>query len=267
PPDQIDDSFAFGTRQFMTQLRYGDAKLHPQLVKRAERLYEAEIAYTDGQIGRLFDGLRAKDVFNDSVIVFTADHGEEFLEHDGFEHGHTLYPELTHVPLVMRYPSQLTAGRVPQSVGHIDVAPTLCELIDAAAPKQFVGRSLLPIVSGEDQADRAVLAHGNMWGAPLTSLRTAEHLLILPGTVTGESPVPELYAWRKDPQCMQDLALENADIVDDMMADLEARESSLEAFGHGSAVKLTPEQAEGLRSLGYGEAPPPPENEKADDKK
>jgi len=79
-------------------------------------LYNGEVQYVDECLGRLFEQLRAWGVYEQSLIVFTSDHGEEFWEHGGFEHGQSLYRELLHVPLIVKPPRSATASAGEPSV-------------------------------------------------------------------------------------------------------------------------------------------------------
>lgn len=137
-----------------------------------EALYDGEIHYTDAQIGRLLQELRARGLGDNTVIIIVGDHGEEFLEHGGIEHGRTLYQELTHVPLVISGPG-FSGGRViERPVAQIDLAATVAaaagieypvsdnsvNLSDAVLPEREIGASgvlwraegdLVSIVSGD----------------------------------------------------------------------------------------------------------------------
>ena len=257
PKDREDESWVFGTQLHMVALRAGQLSITPQVVRRAEKLYDGEVAYADGQVERLLDGLGERGLERDTIVVMTADHGEEFLDHDGFEHGHTLYDELTHVPLILRYPRGIEPGVVSQTVAHVDVAPTLCQLADLAPPQQFVGRSLLSL-SGEPAAPgRPVLAHGNMWGPPLTSWRVGDRKLIV-----GADGALELYDLSGDPDERTDLAPTRPKEAAELRQQLDAVLRYMNVR-RGGAVDLPPEVEERLRNLGYGggdDEPLPSEN-------
>lgn len=119
-------------------------------------LYEAEIAWTDSQIGRLLDALRERDILDNTLVIVTADHGEEFFEHGGVGHRRTLLEEQLQAPLVMRLPGLLPAGaRVRGLGGHEDLFPTILDVLGVPAPQGLLGRSLMPLVTGaDDGADR-----------------------------------------------------------------------------------------------------------------
>jgi arylsulfatase A-like enzyme len=257
PRDREDSGFVFGTREHLLLLRAGRLQLEPALIERAERLYEAELAYVDSEVGRLLDGLEAHGLADDTLVVLTADHGEEFLEHGGFEHGHTLYDELTRVPLVLRLPGHLARGRVvPGTAALIDVAPTLCELAGLAPPAGFVGRSLVGACRGDAVlSERPVLAHGNFWGQPLVSWRSGRWKLILtPRAAGGESL--ELYDLEADPREQSELARERPALVAELRAEYEAVRAHLAGRAAGAPVELDAEGLRRLQALGYGGAGP-----------
>ena len=243
----VDESFVFGTRKQMVDLRAGRLNVPAGVIRRAERLYNGEVAYMDAQIGRLLDGLDARGLDESTVVLMTADHGEEFLDHGGYEHGHTLYRELTHVPLILRYPGRVSPGVDTTSVAHVDVAPTLCELADIAPPEQFLGRSLLAGASGAPDAEpRPILAHGNMWGEPLTSWREGRYELIV-----GAGGRQELYDLESDPLQKRNLAQEMPDRVTELRRGLDRVQLALEALHRGQALDLAPEVLESLKEFGY----------------
>ncbi len=101
-----------------------------------EARYDQSLRYVDAELERLLAQLGPQDI----VVVFS-DHGEEFWDHGGFEHGHALYEELVHVPLILKGPG-VTPGREATPVGLIDLAPTVLELLDLPAP-DMDGQSLL----------------------------------------------------------------------------------------------------------------------------
>ena len=91
--------------------------------------YDAEIRDVDAALRALFEGLEARGLAERTVVVVTADHGEEFLEHDYLEHGWTLYDEVLRVPLLLWAPGRLAPARVAEPVSQIDLLPTLATLL------------------------------------------------------------------------------------------------------------------------------------------
>jgi arylsulfatase A-like enzyme len=97
-------------------------------------MYDAEIAYTDDQIARLLDALDKLGVRKNTVIVITADHGDEFMDHGGMGHGTTVYGELIRVPLIIAYPPAFEAGRrIGFLTRHIDLGPRSSRLPESAS--------------------------------------------------------------------------------------------------------------------------------------
>ena len=105
--------------------------------------YDGAIAYGDREFGRLVRGLRERGLYDRATIVFLADHGEEFLDHGGFDHGHTVFDELVRVPLVVKYPGRREAGRrVARQVQLLDVLPTILKSQGLPVPPGIAGRPL-----------------------------------------------------------------------------------------------------------------------------
>lgn len=110
-------------------------------------LYDGEISFTDHHIGLILDQLEARGLLDDTLVVLTADHGEEFYEHGGYGHHRTLYDESVLVPLIMRYPKSIEAGtRVSSQVRLQDITPTILDLSGAPALELAFGGSLRPFL-------------------------------------------------------------------------------------------------------------------------
>lgn len=126
-----------------------DASFDERDLQRLEDYYDASIRYADHEIGRLLD--RVRDISKDrqTVVVVTADHGDEFLEHGTLYHNNLLIEELLHVPLIFWEPGEVKAGqRIDSLVRHIDVMPTLADMTGATVPDEAMGKSLLPLLTG-----------------------------------------------------------------------------------------------------------------------
>lgn len=92
------------------------------------RLYLAEVRYLDEQVGLLIDDLKRLGLYEDALIVFTSDHGEEFWEHGAYQHGHSMYDEVVAVPLLVKFPGAKHKGAYSPRVSNQFVAPTIAEL-------------------------------------------------------------------------------------------------------------------------------------------
>ncbi|MCB9914199.1 MAG: sulfatase [Planctomycetes bacterium] len=163
--------------------------------------YAAEVRRADAALGALLDGLRARGLYENTLIVVTADHGEALGEHGTQGHVRTLYDELLHVPLVVRLPRgefdpRLAAAR-EELVRHVDLAPTLCELLDLEPLPAPDGTSLL------HRAERTLLAQTHPPEAPreLWALRDARHKLVY----APAADAFELYDLARDPLELADV--------------------------------------------------------------
>jgi choline-sulfatase len=123
--------------------------LEPRDRAHLEALYDGEVTYHDRHFGRFLDMLVKAKLLDDTIIVVCADHGEEFFEHESVGHGHTLYQELLHVPLCIRAPGLVPAGkRVPEDVNLSDILPTVLAALGQQPVKGVEGRDLLPAAQG-----------------------------------------------------------------------------------------------------------------------
>lgn len=129
----------------MARLLLGKRRRPLQLMR---ALYRERVRRLDGMIGRLVDGLREAGLERTTLVAVTADHGEQFGEHGGFTHGPQLYDELLRVPLVLAGPGVDRRLHVGAQVPLIDLPPTLLDLLGAAPPPSFQGRSFRGLLDG-----------------------------------------------------------------------------------------------------------------------
>jgi arylsulfatase A-like enzyme len=105
--------------------------------------YTEEIEWMDTELGKFFTWMKAEGLYDNTVIIITADHGEEFLEHGGWWHGITLYDEQIHLPLIVKQPKSKWAGtRVPWQVRQLDIAATMAVMGGAKVPLEWQGDDL-----------------------------------------------------------------------------------------------------------------------------
>jgi arylsulfatase A-like enzyme len=124
----------------LTYLREHGAEIPQDIQDAVRSLYVDEVTYVDARLGLLFADLQAQDLFDDALIIITSDHGEEFFEHGGFEHGHTLMPEVTGVPLLVHLPGDALAGTViDEDCSLLDLYPSLCRLLGWPVPEDVAG--------------------------------------------------------------------------------------------------------------------------------
>jgi arylsulfatase A-like enzyme len=111
--------------------------------------YRGEVESVDAALGELFGFLRAEGLYERSLIVLTADHGESLGDHGEREHGFFIYEPTVHVPLILRAPVAFPVKRVRGLVEHVDVAPTILDLVGVPIPAAMQGRSLADELFGE----------------------------------------------------------------------------------------------------------------------
>ncbi len=248
------------------------AGLDPDLyVSRERDWYDGSVRAMDAEIGRLRERLGQLGLAERTLILFTADHGEEFLEHGRMFHGQGVYGELVEAPLLALWPGTLPAGRVvEETVQTVDVMPTILELAGMEAPAGIQGRSLVPQLGGGGARPAGA-------GAPLAAFAekalTAETAAPPPrdteaySLVLGEwklihnvrrpdgAPEFELYDHLRDPLDREDVAASHPEVVRDLAARLTALRAEAEAArikpDSEAADGLSAEDLERLRSLGY----------------
>ena len=139
-------------------------------------LYDGEIRYVDKQIGSLLKYLKETHLLDDTLIILAADHGEAFGEHGAFGHlgsnNHThMYDELIRVPLIISHP-HLNRRRIEDQVCLMDIAPTLLEMLNLPKNKQFRGKTLTPVINGEENRNGIVISEASAYNKKKCSLPT-----------------------------------------------------------------------------------------------
>ena len=132
--------------------------------------YDGAIAYLDQQIGLLFDELEKRNVLENTLVILTSDHGEEFGEHGFMEHGFTLYLPSVRVPLLVLFPGRVPAGTiVSEPVSLSDLPATVTDLVELESGPRFPGNSLARYwdAAGDDERPAASLALSELFGSYL----------------------------------------------------------------------------------------------------
>ena len=128
PPEEFVERFGPRPADLAGLLRKVVDNNPPSNAEETERvaaLYDAEIASADEAVGRLLEDLKARGVYDRSLIILTADHGEAFFDHGHWQHSKTLYEELIRIPLIVKWPGQSPKGRVSAQVSQVDIFPTV----------------------------------------------------------------------------------------------------------------------------------------------
>jgi arylsulfatase A-like enzyme/uncharacterized membrane protein YbhN (UPF0104 family) len=229
----------------------------PALAKRMRELYDGNIRFVDEYLGQFEAKLRELGLWDDTAIVVTADHGEEFHEHGGWWHGTTLYEEQIHVPLLIKWPKgriEAPARVDDHPVRQLDIAPTLLGLAGAPVPTTMQGKDLAIPFAQRSEAERMHYAEEDHEGNVLHAIRTQQWKLIEAnaGNPRGLAPA-ELYAIDSDPHEKQNVSAANPAITAEMRQHAEAQRqiAASQAVESGKEAKLTKEECEKLRVLGY----------------
>ncbi len=194
----------------------------------AEAMYDGDIAYTDGKLGEFFAELEGIGLLQNSIVIVTSDHGEQFWEHGSWGHGQNLYDHQIHVPLLVYLPDSvrddlerasrakgkgpaLTQGVVDDQVELVDLYPTLLELLRVEPESPGNGRSLVSLLAGQGAlpAREAFAEHTNVKEKEQKALRTPRYKFIVSIPRRGEETRGEsyeLYDLKRDPAEQQNLA-------------------------------------------------------------
>jgi arylsulfatase A-like enzyme len=235
-PDQI-------SVELLTRINAGELEIDDADRAHIVAAYDAELASVDAAFGRLVELLRTEGLYEESIVVVTSDHGEEFGEH-GFVgwHSHSLYDELLRVPLLIKLPGSRSAGlSIAAQVRGIDLAPTILEELTLPIPDSFEGESLVSAIARKgNPADHAVSQKDVAVPEDEASIRTLEW----------KWTQGRLFHLASDP-------LETVDVSEANRATSEALSRALDGILKARStppdhhVEPDEELLEKLRSLGY----------------
>jgi arylsulfatase A-like enzyme len=234
--------------------------------------YDAEVRWVDEAFGRLMRKLQALGIWDDSLVVFTADHGEAFDEHGIIGHQDCMYDEVLHIPLLIQYPGLEGGRRIHEPVGSLDLLPTILELTGLPF-EDGAGESLVPLLDGRrerrldpylfhsrfhyEQAYHEIAVRDRWWKL-LATVRD------LNGNKNHDERQPpawdldagstrfELYHPATDPAEVNDLSEDYPDVVDRLRRALTGWQTKMRP-PEKMAPELDEAGREALRALGYGD--------------
>ena len=228
-------------------------EMDPRDLNHIIALYDGEIAYVDHHIGLIVKKLKKLRIFDRTLIVVTADHGDEFFEHGGKGHRNTLYDEVTMIPLIVHFPDEISmAVRILNQVSIIDIAPTILDLAGITVPGQMQGSSLAPLLKEKTIPDDryAMLELGSILRALrsksaklLFNTRALQTIIFDLKADPGENDpvgITDFSAWSRINRIFYDRLRNDQDLA-----------RKYRGGETGMPVKLTPEQEKRLKSLGY----------------
>ncbi len=232
-------------------------------------LYDGEIRYTDEKlIGPLIEKLKKIGIYGQTMIVFTSDHGEEFYDHQGWGHGHSLYDESLKVPLVIKFPgSRFKGKKIPNFVSLVDIFPTLLEEFGIRwKDLEMDGESLIPVIRGKERGNRMFFADiaSNVLDSHIPkkiSTNRGEEKLILNNRFSREdlefflSPPPdlnpvEIYNLVRDPKEQRNIGDKRSDLANQLIQEINKiyKEAKKKKTGK---LEIGEELRKQLKTLGY----------------
>ena len=210
--------------------------------------YDGEIAYTDELVGRLVKYLKSHQLYDRATIVLLSDHGEGLGDHGEQEHGLFVYDEAIHVPLIIKQEGNAGAGRrIADLVQHIDLVPTILDLVKAPGAGGLRGRSLKPVLEGTGKLapatiySEALYARYHFGWSELTALTDERYRYI-------KAPREELYDLARDPR-------ERTNLAEERPQPRQALRGALDRVAAGATIQAPSEvpadARERLQALGY----------------
>jgi len=250
PPPRIGRSF-----WQLKEVRTGN--FVPDMEERAwiRKLYALEVEYVDENLGRLLDALERAGLYHDALIILASDHGEEFWEHGGYEHGHSLYNELLRVPLIVKPPFSMTAHTVDAVVSTESVMSTILDFCGLEGGAQWRGASLRPLMEdGIKLDDEPLVSTGALYYENRASVLFGGFKYVRALTSGRE----ELFDLASDPSELVSIASVEPGLVDRARAILAERSEAAAILrgrlglpSDADEKPLDPVALDQLRSLGY----------------
>ena len=229
-------------------------------------LYDGSVWQADSHVGSVIDELKRRGLWDNTLFIVLSDHGEELNEHGGWLHDQSVYEELIHVPLIIRFPHGQRGGqRVGSLVSLLDVLPTIFDFLGEPGHSRGArGRSLMPLIRGDEPAEEddfqiiSMRINTKKYYRPAKELRGDINLVVRHGDWKGiwnvEPKTLELYNLASDPGEQKDVSAANPQMA--LVMKLFARQYYEECTEHAvpvlrRATELDEETRRDLRALGY----------------
>lgn len=237
-----------------------DYSFRPEEIANIVSLYDGEIRYTDEMLIKpLIALLKSLGVYDETLIIITSDHGEEFYEHTGWLHGRALYDESIRVPLIVKFPrSQFKGTQVAAKCRLIDVMPTILDVASIKFDKSLLeGQTLISMILGKEKKHRSFisdLAHQNV-SVPCPTLIASNSgnlkVIITKSEKEGIKDL-EVYDLEKDPEEKTNSILNHGKLIRDFVKMIDAYYREKKKLVRDiSLIHMDERQKEKLRALGY----------------
>lgn len=222
-------------------------QLDPVELDYAIAMYDGGIRHVDARFGQLIKWLKETNLFEQSIVVVISDHGDTFQEHRSLFH-EQIYAPVSHIPLLIHFPHDQFVGSHSELAESIDLMPTLLEYLNLTLPNDLQGRSLLPLLRGENWVPRNAVTESPYRGRRLGITGRGFRMLLT--EKTGEI---ELYRYREDPLEQENLAESRPDRIRALSRRLLAWQKMVgkENWKRRVQKSLKKETIEQLKTLGY----------------
>jgi len=185
--------------------------------------YDGEIRYVDDQVGELLNLLEDLKIMDETLIVFTSDHGESLGEHHFYFDHQDVYEPTVHVPLIIKHPEKLPEGRRISDLiqSTLSIAPTILHYFKIDVPKTMYGRDLVKVALGEEMGEGEIYVNQGLWTGKRAIRLGRWKLIKTLDKAFWETPEIELYDLETDPGENHNLAEEETDVVDELELRME----------------------------------------------
>jgi len=249
-PDEIDvNDLDRGFYPFLAGSRVSDGQLKNIIAR-----YDEEILSADQErLAKIIGHLEQKGLLENTLVIITADHGEEFYEHKQWVHSSTLFRTLIRVPLIVKWPDfsgRYESKSIDEIVELVDIVPTILGLWGVPQPPSLEGESLIPLMQGTEWTPKFAFSEIELKGKSCRSLVQDGYHVIEAKFGSKESLM--LFDLRTDPDELKNIAGEKSALADEMLAKMkDIQRISQKKSVVTKKIKLDKDTEERLRSLGY----------------
>jgi arylsulfatase A-like enzyme len=239
---------------FFRAINQGQRPFSPEEQAHLVRLYDGNLAYVDREVGHLRQALEEAGLWDRTVFILAADHGEGLWEHGWIGHNVQVYEPTARIPLIIRFPSGVgpRGTRVDALVDLVDIAPTIADVFGVrdkgGADSEFQGRSLLPVMAGAP--GRPMVVSRTVWERPRYALRDGRWTFVY-DTANGDE---ELFDTADDPEETRDVAADRplrAAYLRETLLMWVAHVFQPEASATAGPASMSRDECEALKALGY----------------
>lgn len=259
PKEYIPDAYESSENSWnylkSTTLSYDCGNLNKKNMSSILNLYDGEILYVDDKLGKVLDLIKERKIYDNSLIIISSDHGEEFWEHNGTGHGLTLYKEVLNIPLIVKLPygynSNPTITTFNNPVQLTSIPRTILQILGINGYKAFGENSILDITNSFNNEDNNLFYETTLENPYLMKIRTENYSLIY----NQKSEKVKLYNLNSDPYEQNDISNSSPEKRDELLKKLllwkEEELVEKKIYGEANNMGMDTESLEEIRGLGY----------------